>query len=86
MASERGDVIEGNFSEFAESRLATRLHETLIARTMDGHLIDHILRDATAIEASGEAGADSRRQRSRCGASGGGHARDEAWAKEPISG
>ena len=39
------------FSEFAESRLASRLHETLIARTMDGHLVGHISRDATAIEA-----------------------------------
>ena len=39
------------FSEFAESRLASRLHETLIARTMDGHLVEHISRDATAIEA-----------------------------------
>ena len=35
------------FSEFAESRL----HETLIARTMDGHLVEHISRDATAIDA-----------------------------------
>ena len=35
------------FSEFAESRLASRLHETLIARTMDGHLVEHISRDAT---------------------------------------
>ena len=39
------------FSEFAESRLASRLHETLIARTIDGHLVEHISRDATAIEA-----------------------------------
>ena len=39
------------FSEFAESRLASRLHETMIARTMDGHLVEHISRDATAIEA-----------------------------------
>ena len=39
------------FSEFARSRLANRLHETLIARTMDGHLVEHISRDATAIEA-----------------------------------
>ena len=38
------------FSEFAESGLASRLHETLIARTMDGHLVEHISRDATAIE------------------------------------
>ena len=47
------------FSEFAESRLASRLHETLIARTMDGHLVEHISRDATAIEARGEAGAEA---------------------------
>ena len=39
------------FAEFAESGLASRLHETLIARTMDGHLVEHISRDATAIEA-----------------------------------
>ena len=39
------------FSEFAESGLASRLHETLIARTMAGHLVEHISRDATAIEA-----------------------------------
>ena len=39
------------FSEFAESGLASRLHETLIERTMDGHLVGHISRDATAIEA-----------------------------------
>ena len=39
------------FSEFDESRLASRLHETLIARTMDGHLVEHISLDATAIEA-----------------------------------
>ena len=39
------------FAEFAESGLASRLHETLIARTMDGHLVEHISRDATAIAA-----------------------------------
>ena len=39
------------FSEFAASGLASRLHETLIARTMAGHLVEHISRDATAIEA-----------------------------------
>ena len=47
------------FSEFAESRLASRLHETLIARTMDGHLVEHISRDATAIEGAGEGGAEA---------------------------
>lgn len=39
------------FSEFAESRLPGRPHETLIAQTMDGHLVEHISRDATAIKA-----------------------------------
>ena len=63
------------FSEFAESRLASRLHETLIARTMDGHLVEHISRDATAIE-RGRRRRRSRRQRSRSGASGGGPARE----------
>ena len=29
------------FSEFVESGLASRLHERLIARTMDGHLVEH---------------------------------------------
>ena len=48
------------FSEFAESRLASRLHETLIARTMDGHLVEHISRDATAIDVgAGEGGAEA---------------------------
>ena len=47
------------FSEFAESRLASRLHETLIARTMDGHLVEHISRDATAIEAREKAAAEA---------------------------
>ena len=39
------------FAEFAESGLASRLHETLIARTMKGQLVEHISRDATAIAA-----------------------------------
>jgi len=40
------------FSEYAGSRLASRLHEKLVARTMDdGHLVGHISRDETAIEA-----------------------------------
>ena len=45
------------FSEFAESGLASRLHETLIARTMDGHLVEHISRDATAIRSRSAAQA-----------------------------
>ena len=70
------------FSEFAESRLANRLHETLIARTMDGHLIEHISRDATAIEArekpapKPKAAKPKRRKRGR-------PRKGEARAKEP---
>ena len=70
------------FSEFAESRLANRLHETLIARTMDGHLIEHISRDATAIEArekpapKPKAAKPRRRKRGR-------PRKGEARAKEP---
>ena len=70
------------FSEFAESRLASRLHETLIARTMDGHLVEHISRDATAIEArekpapKPKAAKPKRRKRGR-------PRKGEARAKEP---
>ena len=70
------------FSEFAESRLANRLHETLIARTMDGHLIEHISRDATSIEArekaapKPKAAKPKRRKRGR-------PRKGEARAKEP---
>ena len=53
------------FSEFAESRLASRLHETLIARTMDGHLVEHISRDATAIEAREKPAPKPKRRRKR---------------------
>ena len=71
------------FSEFAESRLANRLHETLIARTMDGHLVEHISRDATAIEAREKPApkpkaAKPKRQRKR-----GRPRKGEARAKEP---
>ena len=70
------------FSEFAESGLASRLHETLIARTMDGHLVEHISRDATAIEArekpspKPKAAKPKRRKRGR-------PRKGEARAKEP---
>ena len=37
------------FAEFADSALASRLHEALIKRTMKDHLVGHISRDATAI-------------------------------------
>ena len=71
------------FSEFAESRLASRLHETLIARTMDGHLVEHISRDATAIEAREKAApkpkaAKPKRRRKR-----GRPRKGEEQAKEP---
>ena len=71
------------FSEFAESRLANRLHETLIARTMDGHLVEHISRDATAIEAREKPApkpkaAKPKRRRKR-----GRPRKGEARAKEP---
>ena len=39
------------FAEFAASQLPTRVHEALIERTLEGQLIGHISRDATAIEA-----------------------------------
>ena len=59
------------FSEFAESGLAS-VCETLIARTMDGHLVEHISRDATAIE---EMRGRSRR---RSGGASGGRPRTRA--------
>ena len=37
------------FAEFADSALASRLHEALITRTMKDHLVGHISRDATAV-------------------------------------
>ena len=39
------------FAEFALSSLPGRLHEALIKRTLGDHLVGHISRDATAIEA-----------------------------------
>ena len=75
-ASERGDVFAGLFRVCREPSCRRRLHETLIARTMDGHLVEHISRDATAIVLRGRSRRRSRRQRSRSGASGGGHARE----------
>ena len=71
------------FSEFAESGLASRLHETLIVRTMDGHLVEHISRDATAIEAREKPApkpkaAKPKRRRKR-----GRPRKGEARAKEP---
>ncbi len=69
------------FAEFAESGLAGRLHEALIARTMQDHLVEHISRDATAVEARekpqrkpGKAKKRSKRGRPRKG---------EEGAKEP---
>ena len=64
------------FSEFAESRLANRLHETLIARTMAGHLLSSTSRGMRRRSRRGRRRRRSRRQRSRSVASGGGHARE----------
>ncbi len=38
------------FAEFAASELPGRLHQALLARTLDGHLAGHVSRDSTAIE------------------------------------
>ena len=55
-ASERGDIVRA-FAEFAESGLASRLDKTLIARTIKGHLVEHVSRDAAAIEAQKKSAA-----------------------------
>ena len=39
------------FAEFAASSLPARLHEALVGRTLGKHLVEHISRDSTAIEA-----------------------------------
>ena len=39
------------FAEFADGHVPERAHEALIERTLEDHLIGHIARDATAIEA-----------------------------------
>src|SRR5207253_2284356 len=39
------------FAEFAHGHVPERAHEALIERTLEDHLIGHIARDATAIEA-----------------------------------
>ena len=39
------------YAEFADCGLSVRVHEALIARTLKDHLVGHISRDATAIEA-----------------------------------
>ena len=38
------------FNNFAESALPSRLHEALIEKTMQGHLVGHVSRDSTAIK------------------------------------
>lgn len=59
------------FAEFADSALASRLHEALIKRTLKDHLVGHISRDATAIEGrekplpKAQAATQPRRQRGR---------------------
>ena len=42
------------FAEFAQSRLAERVHEALIKEQLDETLIGHLSRDGTAIEAREE--------------------------------
>ena len=37
------------FSDFADSALPSRLHEALINKTLQGHLVGHVPRDSTAI-------------------------------------
>ena len=71
------------FSEFAESGLASRLHETLIARTMDGHLVEHISRDATAIEAREKAAPKPKAAKPKRGRKRGRPRKGEEQAKEP---
>ena len=39
------------FAEFADERVPERVHEALIERMLEDHLVGHIARDATAIEA-----------------------------------
>ena len=39
------------FCRIADGRVSERAHEALIERTLKDHLIGHIARDATAIEA-----------------------------------
>lgn len=39
------------FAEFSESALPARVHEALIEKTLGDHLVGHVSRDATAIEA-----------------------------------
>jgi transposase len=39
------------FGEFAETRLADRVHEALIKKSYEGEVVGHISRDSTAIEA-----------------------------------
>ena len=59
------------FAEFADSALASRLHEALIKRTLKDHLVGHISRDATAIEGrekpvpKAQAATQPKRQRGR---------------------
>ena len=82
-ASERGDVFAGLFRVCRERSGQPSACKTLIARTMDGHLVEHISRDATAIEARekpfAEAeGSEPKRRRKR-----GRPRKGEEQAKEP---
>ena len=46
-----GATFSRAFREFAASRLAERVHTTLIERTLSGHLVGHISQDSTEIDA-----------------------------------
>ena len=47
--AERGDFL-ARLAAFADSALPSRLHEALLEKTMQDHLVGHISRDSTAIE------------------------------------
>ena len=65
----------GPFPSLPMSRLASRLHETLIARTILA-ILSSTSRGMRRRSRRGRRRRRSRRQRSRSGASGGGHARE----------
>ena len=47
------------FAAFADSALPSRLHEALLEKTMQDHLVGHISRDSTAIEGTRETGPEA---------------------------
>ena len=67
------------FAEFAESSLPERLHEALVRRTMGDHLVGHISRDSTAVEAR-ESPAPKPPEAEKQNPSGDGHAKGRSGA------